>query len=104
MQTKRLALEQRREALISRDRAVHKAFNFARTLRDAIQAWAARAGPQLAAAFDLDAAAVTIYLEDQGAPAAYRARRRARRILTRVAFRPGFTQRGCTRKGLESFP
>jgi hypothetical protein len=41
---------------------VHKAFSFARTLRDAIQAWAARVGPQLAAAFDLDASAVTIYL------------------------------------------
>jgi hypothetical protein len=65
VQTKRLLLEQRRGALISRDVAVTKAFNFARTLRDACLTWPARVGPQLAAAFDLDAADVTVYLEDQ---------------------------------------
>jgi hypothetical protein len=35
VQTKRLVLEQRRGTLISRDRATHKAFAFARLLRDA---------------------------------------------------------------------
>lgn len=64
VQTKRLALEQRRGALISRDRAVLKAFAFARTLRDACLNWPARVGPQLAAHYDLDAADVTVYLED----------------------------------------
>jgi hypothetical protein len=64
VQTKRLALEQRRGALISRDRAVLKAFAFARTLRDACLTWPARIGPQLAATFELDAAAVTVALED----------------------------------------
>jgi hypothetical protein len=64
VQTKRLALEQRRGALISRDRAILKSFAFARTLRDMVQAWPARVGPQLAAAFDLDATAVTVYLDD----------------------------------------
>jgi len=64
VQTKRLVLEQRRGALISRDRAVLKAFAFARTLRDAVLTWPARVGPQLAAAFELDAAAVTVQLED----------------------------------------
>lgn len=64
VQTKRLVLEQRRGALISRDRAVHKAFSFARTLRDACLTWPARLGPQLAAQFDLDATQVTLYLEE----------------------------------------
>jgi len=65
VQTKRLALEQRRGALISRDRAVLKVFSYGRTIRDACQTWPARIGPALAATFDLDAAAVTVYLEDQ---------------------------------------
>ena len=52
-------------ALISPAREVPQAFDFARTLRDACLMWPARVGPQLAAAFDVDAAAVTIYLEDQ---------------------------------------
>jgi hypothetical protein len=64
VQTKRLVLERTRGALISRDRATLKAFAFARTIRDACMTWPARLGPQLAAAFDLDAAAVTVYLED----------------------------------------
>jgi hypothetical protein len=64
VQTKRLTLEQRRGALISRDRAVLKAFSFARTLRDACLTWPARIGPQLAAKYDLDAALLTIDLED----------------------------------------
>ena len=63
VQTKRLALEQRRGALISRDRAVLKAFAFARVLRDRWLAWPARIGPQIAAAFDLDAGAMTVVLE-----------------------------------------
>lgn len=64
VQTKRLALEQRRGALISRDRATLKVFSFARTVRDACLTWPARVGPALAAQFDLDAATVTVALED----------------------------------------
>jgi hypothetical protein len=64
-QRAKLELEARKGALISRDRAVTKAFSFARTLRDACLTWPTRIGPQLAAAFDLDAADVTVYLDDQ---------------------------------------
>jgi hypothetical protein len=64
VQTKRLVLEQRRGALVSRDLAVSKVFTFARTLRDACQTWPARVGPALAAQFDLDAAAVTVALDE----------------------------------------
>lgn len=63
VQTKRLVLEQRRGALISRQAAVAKAFGFARMLRDRWQAWPARVGPLLAAQFELDAGAVTVVLE-----------------------------------------
>jgi hypothetical protein len=63
VQTKRLVLEQRRGALISRDRAVMKAFSFARMLRDRWLSWPARVGPQLAAQFEVDAGAVTVVLE-----------------------------------------
>src|SRR5262249_30174015 len=42
VQTKRLALEPRRGALISRDRAVPKAFAFGRMLRDQWLAWLTR--------------------------------------------------------------
>jgi len=63
VQTKRLVLEQRRGALVSRTVAVHKAFSFARMLRDRWQAWPARVGPLLAAQFELDAGAVTVVLE-----------------------------------------
>ena len=63
VQTKRLLLERTRGALISRDRAVLKAFAFARVLRDRWLAWPARVGPQLAATFDLDAGTVTVILE-----------------------------------------
>jgi hypothetical protein len=45
VQTKRLALEQRRGTLISRDRAVMKAFSFSRMLRDRWLAWLAWVGP-----------------------------------------------------------
>jgi hypothetical protein len=38
---------------------VLKAFSFARMMRYACLTWPARIGPQLAAAFELDAAAVT---------------------------------------------
>jgi hypothetical protein len=65
VQTKRLALEQRRGALISRDRAVFKAFAFARMLRDAWLTWPARVGPQLAAVFDVDATAFTVAPEQR---------------------------------------
>jgi hypothetical protein len=63
VQTKRLALEQRRGALVAKDRAVRTAFAFARMLRDRWLAWPARVGPLLAAQFELDAGAVTIVLE-----------------------------------------
>src|SRR5262249_21929571 len=63
VQTKRLALEQRRGALIARAKATAKAFSFARMLRDRWQAWPARVGPLLAAQFELDAGAVTVVLE-----------------------------------------
>src|SRR5262249_15973802 len=49
--------------LVSRARAVQKAFGFARMLRDRWQAWPARVGPLLAAQFELDAGAVTVVLE-----------------------------------------
>jgi hypothetical protein len=64
-QRAKLELEVRKGSLISRDRAVTKAFSFARMLRDACLTWPTRIGPQLAAAFDLDAADVTVYLDDQ---------------------------------------
>ena len=64
VQTKRLTLEQRRGALISRERAVATAFTFGRTLRDACMTWPARIGPQLAAQFDVDAGHLTVALED----------------------------------------
>ena len=63
VQTKRLALEQRRGALISRDRAVLKAFAFARMIRDSWLTWPTRVGPLLAAQFELDAASVTAALD-----------------------------------------
>jgi hypothetical protein len=64
VQTKRLALEQRRGALISRDRAVAKAFAFGRMLRDAWLTWPARVGPQLAADLGVEPAVLVIALED----------------------------------------
>jgi hypothetical protein len=63
LEAKRLALDQRRGALIPRDRATRTAFTFARTIRDAWLAWPARVGPLLAATFDLDAGAVTVALD-----------------------------------------
>jgi hypothetical protein len=63
VQTKRLVLEQRRGALISRDKATAKAFAFGRMIRDTWLAWPSRVGPLLAATFDLDAGAVTVALE-----------------------------------------
>jgi hypothetical protein len=64
VQTKRLTLEQRRGALISRERAVLKCFGFARLLRDAWLNWPARVGPQLAAQFEVDAGRLTVALEE----------------------------------------
>jgi hypothetical protein len=64
-QLRRLQLDQRRGELVSRSRAQLKAFHFARTLRDSLQAWPTRAGPQLAALFEIDdVAAFTVALED----------------------------------------
>ena len=63
-QLRHLRLEQRRGELMSRPVAQGIAFAFARTLRDACQAWPTRIGPALAAMFDLDAAAVTVALDE----------------------------------------
>jgi len=63
VQTKRLLLERTRGALISRDRAVLKCFAYTRVIRDSWLNWPARVGPLVAAAFDLDAGAVTVMLE-----------------------------------------
>jgi len=63
VQNKRLLLEQRRGALISKDAATLKAFAYTRVIRDAWLAWPARVGPQLAATFDLDPATVVVTLE-----------------------------------------
>jgi hypothetical protein len=63
VQTKRLALEQRRGALISRDRALLKCFAFARMLRDAWLAWPARIGPELAAELGVDTRDVILALD-----------------------------------------
>jgi len=49
--------------LIAKDRAVAKAFGFARMLRDRWMAWPARVGPLPAAQFELDAGAMTVVLE-----------------------------------------
>src|SRR6516164_11453494 len=62
VQTKRLALEQRRGTLISRDRAVLKAFAFARMLRDAWLAWPARIGPEIASELGVDARDMVVLL------------------------------------------
>jgi hypothetical protein len=64
VQTKRLALEQRRGALISRDRAMIKAFAFARMLRDRWLNWPARIGPQLAADLDVEPAVLILTLQE----------------------------------------
>lgn len=64
VQTKRLALEQRRGALISRDRALLKVFAFARMLRERWLTWPARVGPQLAADLGVEPAVLVIALED----------------------------------------
>jgi hypothetical protein len=62
VQAKRLTLEQRRGALIPRDRALLRAFAFSRMLRDRWQSWPARVGPLPAATFNLDAGSVTVAL------------------------------------------
>jgi hypothetical protein len=62
-QRAKLELDHRRGTLISREKAVGKAFTFARMLRDRWQAWPARVRRLLAAQFDLDAGAVTVVLE-----------------------------------------
>jgi hypothetical protein len=63
-QRARLELERRRGALISRDRATLKCFAYTRVIRDSWLNWPARIGPLVAAAFDLDAGAVTVMLEE----------------------------------------
>jgi hypothetical protein len=63
-QRARLELDRRRGALLSRDVAVHKAFSFARMVRDAWRTWPARVAPQLAADLGADPAALIIALQD----------------------------------------
>jgi hypothetical protein len=63
-QLKRLQLEERRGLVVNRQTALAKAFAFARLIRDAILAWPASAGPELAAQFELDERAVTLVLEE----------------------------------------
>jgi hypothetical protein len=63
VEQKRLNLERARGALVSRDQATRKAFAYTRLIRDTWLAWPARIGPQLAATFNLDAATVTVTLE-----------------------------------------
>lgn len=53
-----------RGELVSRARATRIAHNFARTLRESCQTWPVRIGAALAGRFDLDAPAVTLWLED----------------------------------------
>jgi len=63
VEVKRLALDERRGVLISREAATRKAFAFGRLWRDAWLAWPARVAPLVAAAFELDAGAVTVMLD-----------------------------------------
>jgi hypothetical protein len=63
-QRARLGLDRRRGTLLSRDVAVHKAFSFARMVRDAWRTWPARVAPQLAADLGADPAALIIALQD----------------------------------------
>jgi len=63
VEAKKLALEERRGTLMSRDVATRKAFAFARLWRDRWLTWPARVGPVIAAALDVDAGAVTVMLE-----------------------------------------
>jgi hypothetical protein len=53
-----------RGELVSRARATRTAHDFARSLRATVQTWPVRVGAALAAAFELDAHAVTVFLED----------------------------------------
>jgi hypothetical protein len=63
-QLRRLQLEERRGLVINRQAELGKAFALAWMMRDAILAWPACAGPELAAQFELDERAVTVALED----------------------------------------
>lgn len=63
VQIKRLALEQRWGAVISRDCALLRAFAFARLLRETFRTWPARVGPLIAAEYNVDATALTLTLE-----------------------------------------
>jgi hypothetical protein len=63
VEMKRLALAKLRGELMSREAATRKAFEFGRRWRDSWLLWPARIGPLIAAAFDLDAGAVTVMLE-----------------------------------------
>jgi len=50
-------------ALISREVAVRKGFAFGRMWRDSWLSWPARVGPVIAEALDVDAATLTVMLE-----------------------------------------
>ncbi len=89
VQTKRLALEQRRGALISRDRAVTRAFSFARMLRDAWLNWPTRIGPPLAADLGVEPAVLVLALEEL-VRAPPRTGERALRVLNEGYRRSGY--------------
>lgn len=64
VEMKRLALAKLRRELISREAAIRKAFEFGRLWRDRWLAWPAQIGPLVAAAFDVDAGALVVTLEN----------------------------------------
>jgi len=76
VQIKRLALEQRWGAVISRDRALLRAFAFARLLRETFRTWPARVGPLIAAEYNVDATALDAHPRDVSLRATRRARER----------------------------
>src|SRR5262245_33793710 len=63
VELKRMALDERRGVLMSREVAIRKAFEFGRLWRDAWLSWPARVGPVIAAALDVDAGTMTVMLE-----------------------------------------
>jgi hypothetical protein len=58
-----VAAFEQRGALISRDRAILKAFSFARMLRDAWLTWPARVGPEIAAEVSVDPRDLVLVLD-----------------------------------------
>lgn len=88
VELKRLALAKLRGELISRDRATRRAFEFGRWWRDSWLLWAVRTGPLIAAAFEVDAGAVTVMLEGARARPPDRPGERVGHVLTPPHWRP----------------